>query len=379
MNLLNSAERPLVFRQEDTVSKVASIMFREGKYAVVIATKDGEYKGLVIANDLAKSKIDNPHKTHIKKFMTKIKPINSETPLPDLINSMIVNDYKAIPIKSGNEVLIITKMSILKALINEPILRNVKVKGIMRFPYCVSIDDTITTTMSVLRQLGVSRLPVVNNNDKIEGIVEALDLLKYDIEKSRMGEGEMRGERTKLSDASVSSVMKKNIHIVGPETSLNEAVEIMAESNIPTILVEEKDKITGIITPKAVLEFIKKQKFEGEAYINPAEGGVHVRIEGVQEEDPFIKSVIDKEVSNEVKKLAKIIPIDYMVLHIKIHEKGGERKKYSVKGRLITEKGFFFAQNYDWDITKAIRQTLASFEREIMKKRGKERVYRRGV
>ena len=54
------------------------------------------------------------------------------------------------------------------------------------------------------------------------------------------------------------------------------------------------------------------------------------------------------------------------------------RAKYSVKARLITEKGSFFADDHAWDITKAVRGVLQKFEAEISKKVGKSRTFRQG-
>ena len=44
----------------------------------------------------------------------------------------------------------------------------------MRFPYSISSSDTIATAVSVLRETGVSRLPVIGKGNKLDGLLEAL-------------------------------------------------------------------------------------------------------------------------------------------------------------------------------------------------------------
>jgi len=371
MGLIEIAESALIFKPEDTVSKVASRMIRESKSEAVII-KNGEYKGILAAGEMAKRKIDNPDKTEIRKFVRKIKTISPEAPLDDVISSMLTNNYKSVPIKTGKKFFILTKLRILDLIKGESGLKNREAKDIMKFPYCISSNDSIETAMSVLREMNVSRLPVINKKGKTEGLIETLDLLRADTRRNRSKLGEGAGEKIHLRGVLINSIMKKNIPAASPNTKIPELINIMLEKNASTVAIEDKGKLSGIITPKLILELVTKEHFRKNIE------GVYVRISGLQEEDTFIKSVVDEEIRNEIRKLGKVIPIDYMVLHVKKHKKTGDRQKYSVKGRLITERGYFFASDYGWDITKVIREILHKFEKEIIKKKEKSEVYRRG-
>ncbi len=226
--------------------------------------------------------------------------------------------------------------------------------------------------MRGLRELDVSRLPVINKTGRTEGLIETLGLLRADTHRQRSQVGEGSGEKIHLRAVLINSLMKKNIPIADPDTQVTGLISLMLERNTSTVVIEEKGKISGIITPKLILELIIKEPFRKRVE------GIYVRISGLQEEDTFIKTVVDEEIRNEIRKLGKIIPIDNMVLHVKKHKKTGDRQKYSVKSRLITEKGYFFASDYGWDITKVIRGILQKFEKEIIKKKEKSEVYRRG-
>ena len=98
---------------------------------------------------------------------------------------------------------------------------------------------------------------------------------------------------------------------------------------------------------------------------------MYVETAGFQDEDEFIKSVIDNEITREVRLLAKLAHIDYMTLHLSKYNEAGRRTKFSVHGKLITNIGMFFAQDYAWDLTQAVRGVLQKLEKEVQKKRGK--------
>jgi CBS domain-containing protein/ribosome-associated translation inhibitor RaiA len=370
MSLIKAAEDALKARPEDTVSKVASRMIGE-KRSEAVVIKDGEYKGILFARELAKRHINNPDKTGIGRFTKNVKAVSAEAPLMGVIESMLINDYKSIPVKAGKKIFVLTKLGILKLIKGDAALKNKTARDIMQFPYCVSYSDSIETAVAVLREMGVSRLPVINKKGRPEGLIEALDLLRADIRKHRPSVGEISGENLHLGGVLASSIMRKNIQTANPSTKIPDLISLMINKKDPTVLIEEEGKMAGVVTPKLILELVTRE------HSREGAEGVYVRISGLQEEDRFIKSVVDEEIRNEVKKLGKIFHISRMVLHVKKHKETGDRRKFSVKGRLITEYGYFFADDYGWDVTKAIKGILQKFEREILKKKERAEVYRR--
>ena len=106
---------------------------------------------------------------------------------------------------------------------------------------------------------------------------------------------------------------------------------------------------------------------------------VFVRVEGIQEESNHLKSVVDKEIEVETKKLGKILHVERMIVVIKPHSITGKRRNYSVRARIMTEKGTFFANSNAWDITKAVRDVLNKLEIEILRRVGKRRTRNRSV
>ena len=343
---------------EETVSKVASKMIREKKRVVLVMDND-EFVGILSARNLVKKKMDNPNKTRIKTFVDKIKPVPNDKPVQEMLNSMMINDYKALPvIDPGEKVGMITKLDLIRMVKDNPVFKDTKASDIMNFPYSVSGDDSLTTARSLIRNLNLSRLPVLGKENRVEGVVDTLNLLKGIITKRRASRGELSGEEIKTDDISIKSLMDKNPPKVDPNHDIRRVINVMLRNKNPTVVVMEKDRITGIITPRDILK-LTGNKIEG----------AHVTISGLQEDDNFIKTVVDEEVTNEIRKINKFMPVDSFVLHVDKHHERGKRVKYSVKGRLMTSRGIFFAGDFAWDVTKAVRGVLQKLEREIIKKK----------
>lgn len=358
---MKRTEKQVMIDYEETVKKAASKMIMEKKRVALVM--DGkEFTGILVAKDLVKKKIDNPDKMKIKPFIRKITPIPPETPIPDMLNSMLINDYKAMPVRnSKGNVSLLTRLDILKMVKENPVFKDTKAMDAMNFPYSVSGSDSLTTARSLIRNLNLSRLPVLGKENRLEGLVDTLDLLKGIITIRRSSRGELYGEGIKTDKINIKSLMNKTPPKTDPNDNLRKVINTMIRQNTPTVMVMEGDKVRGIITPGDILKLIGKEV-----------KGVYVTISGLQDEDNFIKTVVDEEITNEVRKLAKFIVIDSLILHVDKYHERGKRSKYSVKGRLVTRRGIFSAGDFAWDITKAVRGVLQKLEREVIKK--KERV-----
>ena len=102
---------------------------------------------------------------------------------------------------------------------------------------------------------------------------------------------------------------------------------------------------------------------------------LQIRINGLDEESDFIRSGVEDEIKNSIRKLQNMFTIKCLIVQVDKYHKTGRRKKYSVNARLITNKGMFFAKDHVWDITKAVKGVLNKLEREALRKKGKDKRY----
>ena len=129
-----------------------------------------------------------------------------------------------------------------------------------------------------------------------------------------------------------------------------------------TVVVEKDEKFLGMLTAKDIFKLIGKSVET-----------VYIRVSGLEGEDDFIKTKVDEMIENTLSKLVKVIPVNYIAIHAETHQTGGRKTKYAVQGRLVTEKGSFFADDTEWDPTKAVKIFLEKIEREVHSKIGMKR------
>jgi len=369
MKIADALEPALVFSQDTPVSKIVSEMRRKNRQEALIF--DGKkYAGMISARDLAKRTINNPDTVMIKTLksaINKITPFSPETDPREIVETILINGYTSVPVKQGDELKVLTKLGLI-GLLPKDTLKGKKASDVSVFPYCITASDSLAVARSIIREMRAFRVAIVNENGRVDGIIDSIDLLRTQINKEKSSKGELSGKKVKLRDvpASGTSLMQGTIMKVSPDTALEEVVGRMIRTKTPVVVVEDS-KLEGMITPENILKLLSKQV-----------SGVYVRVTGQQKEDVFLRSVIDEELRNEIRKLGKLLPIDYMTLDVKKFRESGRRAKYSLKAKLVTQKGLFVSQATAWDITKAMHGLMGRLEREIVRKKGKMRVYRRG-
>lgn len=120
----------------------------------------------------------------------------------------------------------------------------------------------------------------------------------------------------------------------------------------------------------------KERSSHNEDVYRQAEG-MHIRVSGLREEDVFTRDGVYDEMVGTTKKLTSMLTISDFTLNVKKYHETGDRKKYSVKIRLITDKGDFHADDCEWGIFKAVKKALEKLEREVYRKEGKDNIHSR--
>lgn len=115
-----------------------------------------------------------------------------------------------------------------------------------KIPDLISIDinDTVQHALDLFKNYNVSQIPVFDI-DKPVGTVEDSDLMVAVLENSS------------LLDNKIKSVMKPTLPILGIDSPIEHAIELLTRKS-SAILIEEKKKIVGIITRYDIIEFTTK-------------------------------------------------------------------------------------------------------------------------
>ncbi len=119
---------------------------------------------------------------------------------------------------------------------------------------------TATPNMSIFEaernmvERGFRRLPIVVNN-KVVGMATARGVLRF------FGSGEVfkhlrSGTMAQVLQTSVLEIATKDIDVVKPDVDVGEVARIMHEKDVGSVLVEENEKLIGIVTERDFFKLI---------------------------------------------------------------------------------------------------------------------------
>jgi acetoin utilization protein AcuB len=113
-------------------------------------------------------------------------------------------------------------------------------------PVTITADVAITEALRVMRDSQVRRLPVLDENGELVGIVSEKDLLYASPSPATsLSIYEMHYLLARLR---VAELMTRDLITVTPDTPLEEAARIMADHKIGGLPVVQEGKLVGIIT-----------------------------------------------------------------------------------------------------------------------------------
>lgn len=111
----------------------------------------------------------------------------------------------------------------------------------------VSIDPitTVRKALDLLRENDISQLPVLDRGKSV-GSVQDHDLMSTVM------------ERTTLVDSPVSSIMGPSFPTMNIDSQIEDVIRLMTSKKNPAVLIEDEQRVTGILTRYDVIEYMGK-------------------------------------------------------------------------------------------------------------------------
>ncbi len=141
-----------------------------------------------------------------------------------------------------------------------------KAKDIMSSqPISASKEQTVKEALDLLAKHGISGLPVVDENDKVIGIISDTDIIRYSEQKSIVPHtgssfwispyieieelASVRSGFELLHKTQLENVMTKKVYSVTEDTPASDVAKLMNRRNINRIpVVNDDGKLVGIVT-----------------------------------------------------------------------------------------------------------------------------------
>ena len=330
---------------EDTIARAYSMMESKRISQVPVVDTDSKYAGMIYAKQLISSSAQPTSK--LKSFI-----VNTTTATPD----SDVERAAQLVIGSGNRAIPVVERGKLVGIVSETDLiqtadfGHATVDEVMTGAIVIEEDASIAEALSKMRRYNISRLPVINTEGVLRGIVNILDIGKVVAvtprERSSQSAG-ISGEVSNLRDAKVKDIMRRAIS-VERGTRLNTLTDAFKRNDELVIVGEGRPM--GIVTAKDALELILPKKKSA-----PAIHMAHI-------ENGEDRAEIQEQMQKFLKKIqGKLGDVRSVIVYVDKHK----TRKYSIRTRLITGKGVIDAKAVGYDPISASKELVGKLERRI--------------
>jgi len=346
----------------DPVSVFISMMEKERVHDAPVIEK-GKLVGLVRFDSLLKRGVTDPTKQKISNVMEPVPPtLTPKNTIEEATDLLWKSGLRALPVCEGKKIVgMLSVWDVIDVAAQTKAFRQTRAESIMSVAEVIPSHADIGAARVLMREHGFSRLPVIDNDGKMIGIVSVNDLLKaFKTPKEKMTWYGMAAEMERMTSLPVSNIMDDRPQTASSKDSLSDVTEKLVKRKESGLTITENGVPIGVITVKDLLD----------AYAaGMMQKGVYYQAIGLESEDEMVMETVHRMIGDAIRKVSSIVPVQFAVIHFKRHEAGGLRTKWSVRARFRTDRGTVMSKAWAWDPRDATGHAMDNLERELLKKR----------
>jgi CBS domain-containing protein len=357
------------------LSKVAGA-FENQELDAVVVTDGDEYRGVVSRRQLASS--SNQPSAKVGSQVQHVPTVERTEDVREVAQLMIGSDAKTLPVLHDDHVVgVVTADAVLEAV--RPFLDAATVDDAYTAELISATPETtIGKALNMLREAGIAHLPVVDGDD-LAGMVSLYDVIEFTTRggsksqggssgsfggrgrsgSSHGGFGAREGDSDRLLDLPVGNLMSDAVVTVRQSAQLDEVVETMFEHEISSLVVtaDETDDLVGIITKTDVIEALTWERDDRNAV---QVFGLDL-LEGMDYDD--VSALIESMASKYGEM--KVIKASIELQEHKEQSRGVPLVLARI--RLVTDRGYFTADDEGYGAAHALRLAANAVERQLLK------------
>jgi CBS domain-containing protein len=306
-----------------------------------------------------------PLSTKVEQVMHPAPRLEEDMPITKAVEEMMASGVRGAPVVRNEKMVgFVSRTDIIKVLPNVEQLKNKKVSEFMtKNPQFVTEKESVRRAQMLMKGLMEKSLPVVDSSGRLVGAVsmhEVMDIIWSP--KSSKPYNELVGTDKEPPDIAVGSIMSRPAISVSPSDSIGKVASLMLEKGLATIFVHEGERLVGVVSQADLMEqVISLKKREG----------VYVQITGLVEEDPDVYNVLYDQIEKAMNRIDKIQFPRVFTVHIQTYHSEGMRSKYSIHGRLTTDRSMYYASQTDWNLYKTMDALLDQLEKTVKREHEK--------
>ncbi len=353
---------PVTATKGDTLSEVIAQMKR--LHVREVPVLDGDKPVGLVSYSSFLMRRSLPLSSKVEQVMRPVPRLEEDMAVTNAVQEMMASGVRGAPVvRNGKMVGFLSRTDIIKIIPDLDQLKTKKASEFMtRNPQAVTEKENIRKAQMLMKGLMEKSLPVVDADNRLVGAVsmhEVMDVLWT--QKANKGPNGISG-RKEAPEIAVESVMSKPAISVSPSETAGKVARLMLELGLATVFVEEQAKLVGVISQADLMEqIISLKKMEG----------VYVQITGLGEDDPEVYTVMYDQIEKSMKRIDKIQFPRVFTVHVSVYHHEGTRSKYSLHGRLTTDRNMYYANSTDWDLFKTMDSLLDQLEKNMKREHEK--------
>lgn len=335
----------------DHKTPITSVMNKIQSYGAIVVTKNGEYFGVVDTRGIARrGETRLTEKVSVGKFATKVKLLDRSTSIHDAIAEFSRSSMKALPFTEANRIKgIVKRDAIMRAVLSLHLLGGISVEEAMSAPV-IAIDSgaSVAQAKSTMNSYKVNRLVVVQQK-KLYGIITYSDIIKnFTTLAIRVPSPTDTRKLDKASSVSVGDTSVRNVYTVGYNAPIENALRMLIENNISSLVVLRGEAPVGMLTIRDILERVVASSKEPEQ---------RVIISGLDEQtkeyEADIKSSLDS-LADRVDRFQK-----FRVEYVSVHVKHKRARNYELHGRIMMGRnGIVSTSSFGYSLEEALKSLV---------------------
>ncbi len=355
---------PLAIDEEETVSYAMNKM-REKTIAQLPIVARGKYAGMISYRELLRRKSLHLN-SKVRNFAMNPPVLSKDNTIKDAIELLKDTSLGAIPVLEKEKLVgLVSRTDIIKNISSFEEVNQFLAQDVMNEPFSVTLESDVEEALEKIREHDADLVPVVDKEDKIQGLVRLENVANYDIiSKEKMGSGDF--SQKERMDVQAKSIMDTPIFSY-EDDKLTTSCDLMVKNHLHSIPVCNKGmKLTGIITIDDVIGVISADE-EAE--------GLLINISGLSSGDTDLYETIYAMAEKFVPRFSRILNLKGATLNIHVIKYHGEesgRAKYSIRSRLLARKTNLAVSSSGWNAGKVMSEIFETYEKRAKKETGKE-------
>ncbi|HEY7695332.1 MAG TPA: CBS domain-containing protein [Nitrososphaeraceae archaeon] len=336
---------------DDTIGKALNIMYNERINQVPVTDIHRNFQGMVYAKQFLSVNLSMSSK--LKSYLRNTSVLNGEDSLKKGTHMIVITGNRALPVVDDSKLIGILSETdvILKTSFDKTTVDNAMSNVIV-----INDDVPLSLALAKMRRHNVSRLPVINSEGILVGILNALEKTRLlaTPEKRIPKDSWISTKIPAVSQIKAREVMR-GMKFVKKGTKLNE-IKSSFNKFEEIIIVDDKRKPIGILTPRDALEMIL-----------PRRGNAPINIINVS--DLSVRRIIE---ANLVRFWNRMHGRAKEIKALDVYVDKYKTRKYSLRARLISSKSVFSAKAVAYEPSSASKKLISILDRQIRSSKAKK-------